>query len=182
METNNPTTILEAEHIVILKVIDFVKISSEQMGKGDQVPVDILNKIVDFMRSYADRCHHGKEEAILFPFLIERGVPSEGCPIGALTHEHEAGRKFVSALAENIPPYQKEDDESRLKIIDALNHILNLYPNHIWKEDFLVFPMTHKVCSESDLDVLYNRFIAADNSFGLNLIKQYEDFAQNLKV
>jgi hemerythrin-like domain-containing protein len=181
METNNPTTILEAEHIVILKVIDFVKISSKQMGNGKQVSVDILNKIVDFMRNYADHCHHGKEEAILFPFLIERGVPSEGCPIGALTHEHEAGRKVVSALAENIPPYQNGDDKGRLKIIDALDHILNLYPNHIWKEDFLVFPMTHKVCSDGDLDVLYRRFIDADNNFGFKVIKEYESFAENLK-
>jgi hemerythrin-like domain-containing protein len=182
MENNNPTKVLEDEHVVILKVIDFIRKNVEQLRKGDQLSTDSMNQIVDFMRSYADRCHHGKEEAILFPFLIERGVPPEGCPIGALTHEHEAGRKFVGAVAENIPMYQNGDEEARSKLIEALDHILNLYPNHIWKEDFLVFPMTHKVCSEEDLDLLYNRFVAADNNFGLELKKQYESFANNLKM
>jgi len=49
----------------------------------------------------ADKCHHGKEEVHLFPFLEKRGVPARGCPMGALLHEHEQGRTLVTQLAQH---------------------------------------------------------------------------------
>jgi len=173
----DPTQILVDEHKQILKVIERVKAISEQMTSGKQVPGEQLNEIVEFMRNYADRCHHGKEEAMLFPFLLERGVPEEGCPVGALKAEHVIGREQVRAVADNTSAYLNGDEQARQKLLNALNRIIKLYPNHIWKEDFLLFPMTHKVSSPEDLNELGERFNAADDQFGREVIKGYEEFA-----
>lgn len=178
MINNNPTQILENEHTFIMRVISVLKLSIDQLASGHQISTETLNAIVDFMRNYADRCHHGKEEAILFPYLIEKGVPSEGCPIGALTHEHVRGRELVRSIADNISAYQNGDEEARKVISDAINGIIKLYPNHIWKEDYLLFPMVHKVCNANELVDLFNRFNASDEQFGRDAILQYEKFAE----
>lgn len=180
MENNNPTQILELEHKFILKVIGGIKKIESQITPGDKIAADQLIRIVDFMRNYADRCHHGKEEAILFPYLIEHGVPSEGCPIGALSHEHVAGRKLVLSMSENIAAFQNGDEEAQKQIIEVAQNITKLYHNHIWKEDNLLFPMTHKVCNSQELDELYNLFTTSDDQFGHEAILSYQNFADNI--
>ena len=177
MMATDPTQTLEDEHKHILKVIERVKAISEQITNGKQVSGEQLNEIVEFMRNYADRCHHGKEEAILFPFLLGKGAPEEGCPIGALKQEHIIGREQVHAIADNADAYLGGDEQARQKLLNALNRIIKLYPNHIWKEDYLLFPMTHKVCSAEDLGELNEQFNAADDQFGREVIKGYEEFA-----
>jgi hemerythrin-like domain-containing protein len=173
----NPTRMLEYEHKFILKVVESTKALASKMDQGQAIEPDALRRLVDFMRSYADHCHHGKEEALLFPVLIKYGVPSEGCPIGALMHEHVNGRQLVRIIADNIEPYQAGESAARTEILDALQGIYKLYPNHIWKEDFLVFPMTHKVLGKVDLETLSAKFVEVDREFGKEARLRFEHFA-----
>jgi len=73
MDRTSPTEILEAEHRVIQKVVGAVAVLAEGLGAGQEPPIQTLCSVVEFMRTFADRCHHGKEEAHLFPFLEEPG-------------------------------------------------------------------------------------------------------------
>ena len=99
MESRLPTDILEREHRYIQKVVDGIEKILEQPDLEKTLNVDELGDVVDFMRSYADKCHHGKEEELLFPALIDKGVPTQGCPVGVLKGEHIRGRSIVGALA-----------------------------------------------------------------------------------
>ena len=74
------------------KMVVGMSVLAEQLEGGEPVDVSLLESIVVFLRTFADRCHHGKEETFLFPALIRRGVPSHGCPIGGLTMEHQKRR------------------------------------------------------------------------------------------
>jgi hemerythrin-like domain-containing protein len=59
-------------------------------------------KALDFIRHFADECHHFKEEQVLFPAMEEHGIPKEGGPIGMMLIEHEEGRGYVRDMAAAI--------------------------------------------------------------------------------
>ena len=87
-----PTETLEEEHHYIQKVVGVMAVIAEKLEKGEATDAETLQKIVEFMRTFADKCHHTKEETHLFSLLEKRGIPVRGCPIGILTVEHERGR------------------------------------------------------------------------------------------
>jgi hemerythrin-like domain-containing protein len=69
---------------------------------------DLFRQGVDFVRNFADRCHHAKEEENLFPRMEARGVPRDGGPIGVMLFEHEEGRAYVRAIAGAIDDYEAD--------------------------------------------------------------------------
>ncbi|MFZ2628825.1 MAG: hemerythrin domain-containing protein, partial [Rugosibacter sp.] len=75
------------------------------LEKGEPIDVEMVRKIVHFMREFADKCHHGKEEQLLFPAMEKKGVPETGCPLGGLMGEHKKGRSLVTALEEAADIY-----------------------------------------------------------------------------
>jgi hemerythrin-like domain-containing protein len=105
MSEPTPVEMLEAEHRVIQKVVAAMAVLAERLDGGEDVDVPLLENVVEFLRIFADRCHHGKEETFLFPALIRRGVPSHGCPIGGLTMEHQKVRMMVGEFADAIRGY-----------------------------------------------------------------------------
>ncbi|MDE3100432.1 MAG: hemerythrin domain-containing protein, partial [Verrucomicrobiota bacterium] len=80
---------MTAEHRHIETVIKSLQDAVTALGNWQRLNVEKLRNVVEFLRVYADRRHHQREEALFFPILIKRGVPPQGCPIGGLNHEHE---------------------------------------------------------------------------------------------
>lgn len=177
MESRLPTDILVREHRFIQKVVDGIEKILEQPDLEKALNVDELGDVVEFMRLYADKCHHGKEEELLFPALIDKGVPTQGCPVGALKGEHIRGRSIVGALAEGTELLKNGSPGGLDTIRKGLEGIVSLYPNHIWKEDFLLFPMTEKVMNLKELSKLGEKFKQFDNDWGIEKIRSYELFA-----
>jgi hemerythrin-like domain-containing protein len=178
----NPTETLESEHRFIQKVVAAAAILADRLAAGIDLDIDVLHGIVEFMRTYADKCHHGKEEALLFPALERRGVPMRGCPVGALLKEHEMGRTLVGGLAEAADAYAKGSLAAKDALIKDLRGIVELYPNHIWKEDFLLFPMTIKVLSAADLEKLRIEFEMVEEGLGKEVHHHFEHFAEQLAL
>jgi hemerythrin-like domain-containing protein len=182
MSVRQPTEDLEREHRFIEKVVKACFVTVEEIGGGGPVDSDLLRQIVDFMRVYADKCHHGKEEALLFPALHEKGVPITGCPIGALSAEHVQGRRLVTGLADALELFRHDEPKAGGLILENLKGVTQLYPNHIWKEDYLLFPMTLKVMSNDDLSGLGEKFENVDQSIGVETLREYEKFAGGLEA
>jgi hemerythrin-like domain-containing protein len=91
-----------------------------------------------FMREYADECHHGKEEDILFEELQERDLSDEHQEIiERLINDHARGRELAAALEEATDRWESEDGDgdARGDMIDAMQGIADLYPDHIATED-----------------------------------------------
>ena len=94
------TEVLKQEHRVIENVLDAL----ERLAKAAETSaLAEWEKAIDFARNFADKCHHLKEENLLFPALEERGIPREGGPIGMMLAEHEEGRGYVRAMAAAAP-------------------------------------------------------------------------------
>jgi hemerythrin-like domain-containing protein len=180
MTEKTPTDILEEEHRVIEKVIGAMAVIAETLEQKGHVEVDTLRDMAAFMRTYADQCHHGKEETHLFPALEQKGVPSRGCPVGALLQEHKAGRALVAALTEAVNQFAGGDNTKRDAVISSLRGLVALYPGHIWKEDYLLFPMANKVLSRDDQTDLRERFEAVEVSVGHDVHHRFEKMAERL--
>jgi hemerythrin-like domain-containing protein len=176
-----PTDVLEEEHHYILKVIGAMSVLAESLEKGEQVEPETLKNIVEFMRIFADKCRHGKEETLLFPILEKRGVPMQGCPIGVLTHDHQTGRVLVTGLAEAAEGYQKGDLTARDGLLNNIHGITALYPGHIWKEDYLAFPMSNKVLTAEDQKSLSEEFEKVDENIGKEVYQRLAHLADHLE-
>jgi hemerythrin-like domain-containing protein len=182
MAEKMPTEMLEEEHRFIQKVVSAIPALVEALETGQKVETQTLQDIVEFMRTFADKCHHGKEEAHLFPALGQKGVPMKGCPVGALTHEHQQGRALVAGLAEAAGAYAQGDAGAKEALVSNLRGITELYPNHIWKEDYLLFPMTNKVLSPDDQKDLREKFEAVEDAIGRDVHQRFEQLAERLSA
>lgn len=171
---------LEHEHRVIAQVVAAPAAFAEAIEVGQPPTADTLRNVVEFTWSYADRNHRGKEETYLFSLLTQRGVPVTGCPIGALTHEHEVGCRLVSDLDAAIDSYANGDRSASGSIVALLQSMAELYRSHIWKEDYLLFPMTNKVLGPEDQRVLLSQFEQVDAAIGADDLQRLTQMADEL--
>ena len=171
---------MEAEHRNIEAVVRALGGVAAALEKGQRADAALLATAVEFFRVYADKLHHGKEETRFFPMLVKRGVPPQGCPIGGLNHEHEKGRVLVQSLAEQAPAYAQGRPGAEAGLLETLRGIVDLYQNHIWKEDAMVFPMADKVLTAADQRELSESFAGVDQAIGLDTIARLETFARSL--
>ena len=175
-----PTQVMESEHRLIEAVVKSLGGVAAAIEQGQRVEVSDLEGAVEFLRVYADKLHHGKEEALFFPKLVERGVPPGGCPIGGLNHEHDKGRALVRTLADQAPAYGQDRPGAKDAVLETLRSIVDLYQNHIWKEDAMVFPMADKVLTPADQKELNEKFAEVDRAIGLDVIARLERLARSL--
>jgi len=181
MMEQKPTEMLEEEHHVIQKVVGTFAVLAEELEAGRKVEPERLREIVEFMRTFADKCHHGKEETHLFPFLEKKGVPVRGCPMGILIAEHQRGRALITGLAAAAETYAREGTSAKKPLLDNLRGLMDLYPNHIWKEDYLLFPMTNKILSSQEQKELQEKFEMVENTIGKDVHHRLVQVAEKLE-
>jgi hemerythrin-like domain-containing protein len=175
------TRMLEHEHHHIQKVAAAMMVLADRLDAGQPVAVETLQKVVQFMQRFGDICHHGKEEQVLFPLLKKKGVPMHGCPVGALLHEHEEGRTLMRELARDVETCAG-GGVLRASAAKTLHRLAELYPAHIWKEDYLLFPMTDKILTMAEQKQLARRFAAVEKKLGGGTHRQYERLAEEIEV
>lgn len=139
------------------EVIEFaLKILTNMTGKlesSSQVDPADLTAFIDFLKEFADKCHHGKEEGLLFPALVTADVQEAGAPLAELLREHEEGREWIAAMSAAIDPVLNRD-----AFIRAAQGYTELLRSHIEKENHVLFPMAERVLSPELLESLYKAF------------------------
>ncbi len=168
------------EHRHIETVIKSLRDAAVALDRRQRLNAQKLRTVVEFLRIYADQRHHQREEALFFPVLIKRGVPTQGCPIGGLNHEHEKGRALVSALDEWITFYEQQRPGADIELRQTLQAIVDLYQKHLWVEDAMVFPMAQRLMTVADNRELKEQFANLDQTIGLETIQRLEEFAGSL--
>jgi len=153
----------------------------KRLESGDDVDAATLRDVLDFFRAFADKGHHAKEEDVLFPTLERNGVRSQGCPIGTLKNEHKQGRALMTALNDAIGKYVGGDSTAKLATSVTIKGAIDLYTDHIWREDYLLFPMTEKVLPKSELEALTKIFDELEMKFGPDFHKRYEQIVERLE-
>ncbi|MBM4169331.1 MAG: hemerythrin [Ignavibacteria bacterium] len=159
-----PTDILKQEHRNIERMLDVLERSVTRAQSGEEVQPQVFRDAIRFIQLYADRCHHGKEEDLLFSAMEQRGFPREAGPIAVMLFEHDQGRAHIRSMGEAVERYAQGD---RGAIGDIHNHALGfvgLLRQHIQKEDHVLFPMAEHHLDRSDLERLEKEFAEVESS------------------
>ncbi|UNK78090.1 hemerythrin domain-containing protein [Sphingopyxis granuli] len=171
------TDVLKHEHDAILMALKILDKISNEARQGNATSADIL-KFLGFLREFADTCHHGKEEGLLFPAMIEAGLPADGGPVSVMLSEHEQGRALVAAMANAIEPTMSPTAFSEA----AAAYIAHMRA-HIEKENTVLFPMADQVVAAEVLDGLVGAFDRHEEEvMGSGRHDELHDMLKELKV
>jgi hemerythrin-like domain-containing protein len=129
------------EHRMIERVLDgLVGFSDASVRRGSADRAE-LGRFVEFFREFADGCHHGKEEDILFRAMVDHGFPSNGGPIAVMLHEHGQCRTLVGTLRLLAEREGEWTAESLRQLAETARGYAALLGAHIQKEDGILYPM-----------------------------------------
>ena len=150
--------ILMHEHALILQALSAMEERISALEKESAPDRAFFEKAVEFLRNFADQCHHGKEENILFAMMVdELDYPRNGGPVAVLTTEHERGREFIREIAEAAAVLDKDPTAAK-KIVENGRGYIQLLRTHIEREDTIVFPMVEQFLDDSDQARLSGKF------------------------
>ncbi len=169
---------LMIEHRLIEQVVGLLK---ETLGRMEKhFDPSLIDKVVDFFRTYADTCHHGKEEKILFRDLATKQLsPEHKRMMEELLEEHVYGRKTVSELADAKQRYVRGNTQAKDEIETSLKRLIELYPRHIEKEDKHFFYPSMEYFSRQELDDMLHEFWEFDRKM---IHEKYRQIVENMKI
>jgi len=154
-----PRGLLMAEHRLIERMISLLDKEIRRIKRSITLDEQFIDIAVDFIQTYAERTHYGKEEEILFRDCAKKAMSQEdGKTMDELIEEHKYGRKIVKELVEAKERYVKGDSLQQETIIKILEELGKIYPNHIKKEDDLFFPNSEKYFSKAELETMLKEF------------------------
>jgi len=146
--STNITQVLVDEHQLILRMIAVLEKNVREMQAGRFRNWQFYLDAVDFIRNYADRFHHAKEEDVLFVALVNNGMPEKNSPIEAMLMEHDQGRAHVRSMEEAaLKALDGEIGQVPIIAEHALGYI-ELLRGHIQKEDDILYPLAERVLPE----------------------------------
>jgi hemerythrin-like domain-containing protein len=144
------TAILVHEHDVILQALAVLDGMAARLVGGGSVTAPDVEQLLEFFVVFADRCHHAKEEGILFPALEAAGVPRAGGPIGVMLDEHEVGRRLVGRLRQDGAAAAGGDAAAQRRFAEAAHEYVALLEQHIAKENQVLFPAADGMLTDED--------------------------------
>jgi len=142
--------IMVKEHENIRRMLKVIRKVCYNLMTQSDYDIGDFSKIIDFVRNYADKHHHGKEEDVLFSTMnreIEK-LAKSGAITGMLI-EHDNGRLYMSNLEKALDEFQKGNDEARLDIIANSISYADLLDRHIEKENTAMYKFAERMLSDS---------------------------------
>jgi hemerythrin-like domain-containing protein len=171
---------LKDEHEGVKIMLNILEQVCQELEAGGSLNKEHFDGILEFLRVFVDKCHHGKEEDLLFPALIAVGVPKEG-PIVVMLHEHEMGRRYVKAMSEAYATYLATDKPTPKDIIQNGRSYISLLRDHIEKENNVLFVMADSCLSEKRQDELFEGFEKIEEErIGIGKHEQFHGLLEKL--
>jgi len=174
-----PAGPLMKEHRLIERMIALVGRESERIAEEREVDPTFIDTAVDFIRTYADETHHGKEEDILFRELREKDLSGKHQRVmKELVEEHVVARQTTGELVEAKERYLEGDQEALDTILVKLDALADMYPPHIEKEDKHFFLPVMEYFSEDERDAMLEEMWAFDRGM---IHDKYESVVERLE-
>ncbi|WP_432823198.1 hemerythrin domain-containing protein [Trichloromonas sp.] len=158
------TQVMVDEHRLILRMIALVEQNTERMLQGRFRNWQFFLDAVDFIRNYADRFHHAKEEDVLFVALVKNGMPEKSSPIEAMLMEHDQGRAFVRAVEDGAQRAMLGELGQIPVIAENARGYAALLRGHIDREDTILYPLAERVLPEELRPAMLEGYARAEES------------------
>ena len=156
MQARGPLMI---EHRLIERMLTVIKKVLTKIKSKHEVDPVFVDTAVDFIRTYADRTHHGKEEDILFRELNNKPLNEKDRNImKELIKEHVFARQTTISIIEVNNRYRNGDDTALTEIAAKLQTLTEFYPKHIEKEDKVFFPASRAYFTDEEDQAMLAEF------------------------
>lgn len=180
MSGRSPAGPLMHEHRIIERMLAVLAkdlLSIRTLHQAEPTRIDVA---VDFIRTYADRCHHGKEEDILFARLADKDLDSDlAQAMAELIEDHAYGRAVTHRLAEANARYGAGETAALGEIDSSLQALIDFYPVHIEREDHHFFGPTLKFFTAAEQAQMLQDFDEFDRAL---IHAKYVDIVEGLEA
>lgn len=170
---------LMIEHRLIERMLALIRKEAQLAAAKQKIDTAFVDTAADFIRWYADKTHHGKEEAILFREVAKKDLsPEHRALLQELLTDHDFGRRTVGQIIDAKEKYLQGSREAFDAILEKFEALVNFYHEHIRKEDKVFFPACMNYLSEQEKDPLLQEFRESDRNmihakYGA-VVEQYE--------
>lgn len=174
--------ILVEEHKYIKMVLKEIRKQCIDIVRGKDVDYQLFYNIIDFVRNFADKYHHQKEEERLFNIMAEQlGLGVESGPIAGMLVEHDLGRSHIMGLEEALRECETGNMDARVDVIANAIGYEQLLLKHIDKEDNAIYRHAERRLSKATLERLDREFEAVEkDEKNTALRNKYISFAKGL--
>jgi hemerythrin-like domain-containing protein len=158
----NVTAVMVEEHQLILRMIALVEksVALAEAGRFSDWSF-YLDVALPFIKHYADRFHHAKEEDVLFKALVANGMPEKNSPVAAMLMEHDHGRAFVRGM-EGAAQRLLAGESAVAELAENARGYCALLRDHIEKEDNILYPLGERVLPEAVRAAMIAAYAAAE--------------------
>ena len=173
------TKVLVEEHQLILRMIALVEKNSALLEKRDFSDWQFFLDAVDFIRHFADRFHHAKEEDTLFTALIDNGMPEDNSPVAAMLMEHDQGRAFVRGLETAAAKALAGEEGQEEAILENARGYAALLRDHIDKEDNILYPLSERILPADMRPGILTAYSKAEGSVSADFANRYRQMVEH---
>jgi len=171
-----PIENLKRDHQSILQALQIIAKIAAYIKMDQTYNLEHVEKLIDFVKNFADGYHHNKEENILFPELVKLGISRDSGPVGVMLYEHEMGRVYIKGAIESIAIIKTGNDSANILLGTNLDGYASLLQNHIIKEENILFPMADRVLTNDKKEYINRQFIKLEEE--LNWAEEYKYYIE----
>ncbi len=147
--------VMMEEHRNIERMLEVIRKYCYKILKNEEVDYNDFFTLIDFVRTYADKHHHGKEEVLLFEKMVkELGAVAEKVVKYGMLVEHDLGRLYMQDLEIAVKKVMEGDDEAKLDVIANAVSYTHLLHRHIEKEDKVIYKFAKDKLSQETHEIL----------------------------
>lgn len=172
------------EHENIKRFLKVIRVMSINVLKNDCIDYKDFYDVIGFVRNYADKLHHAKEESILFIKMGEElGERIAKGPVAGMLIEHDLGRLYMTNLEAALKNFEDGDDDARVDIIANAIGYTDLLKRHIDKENTAIYTFARRALSKETLGKIEAECMDAEKTaekkgiqeMYLDILKKLED-------
>lgn len=170
------------EHQAVKLMLSILGKVISGLEAGESVPFEHLDQIMSFIKVFLEKCHHKKEESLLFPAMQEVSIPGGATLIKDIIKEHFTLHEYVGSLDQAVRDYHHQDPKAALKIIDSAKKYIDLLSPHADKEDKVLFPLADQYLSQEKQEQLLNDFDKVETSqIGPGVHEKFHQMLEDLR-
>lgn len=165
--------LLVDEHKNIKRMLLVVREICYRIFKHEDIDLDDFDKVVKFIKNYADKHHHDKEEKIFFDEMGKHlGEAIVDGPLLAMFSEHDLGRLYVSNLVEAVEKVKNGNEKAKVDLIANGIAYADLLNRHIDKEDNTIYVFGEKNLSDESLKFVEEEMLKVEDQASKNKLQE----------
>jgi hemerythrin-like domain-containing protein len=160
--------IIKEEHLAVAAVLYCLRFHANQFRYEKQAPdFPLLHAILEYLSSHPDRCHHPKEESVLFAAIARRTREADQL-IGQLEGDHQDSYAMVEHLKLELRAFHDGAPLAAINFFNVAEGYAALQHAHMRSEEDVLLPLAERVLTAEDWSEINAGFRKNDNPlFGI---------------